>query len=318
MNQHAKYSQLDSPRPTKALSALLLSVAVAQVFLTSCAPTSHGIDHAAHAEEIKKWQAERLASLTREDGWLTLIGLFWLKDGENRFGSDPSNDIILPAGKASAFAGSIKLEGNRAKLTVGPGVEITSDGKPVTALDLQSDADSSPTILQLGSLTFHTIRRGDKTALRVRDKENPARTNFKGLEYFPIDGKWRVIAQLERYDPPKLIPIMNVLGMQSSEASPGALVFEVDGQKYRLDPIVEKGTTELFIIFADQTKGKETYGAGRYVYAHPPDASGKVVVDFNRAYSPPCAFTNFATCPLPPEQNRLPVRIEAGEKFTAH
>jgi len=158
------------------------------------------------------------------------------------------------------------------------------------------------------------VKRGDKVGVRVKDTESETRREFKGLEYYPIDPKWRIEARLEPYTPPKAIPITNVLGITEDETSPGALAFEVDGKTYRIDPILEKGETDLFVMIADQTTGKETYGAGRYLYVSPPDANGKVVIDFNKTYSPPCAFTNFATCPLPPQQNHLPFRIDAGEK----
>jgi len=166
----------------------------------------------------------------------------------------------------------------------------------------------------MGSLLINIVKRGDRIGVRVKDSESRTRREFKGLEYFPIDPKWRIEARFEPYQPPKTIPITNVLGMTDEEVSPGALAFEVDSKTYRIDPILEKGETDYFVMIADETTGRETYGAGRYLYVSPPDASGKVVVDFNKTYSPPCAFTNFATCPLPPRQNHLPFRIEAGEK----
>lgn len=272
-------------------------------------------DAAAHATEIQQWQSARLASLTKDDGWLTLIGLFWLNEGENKFGSDSGNPVVLPKDKAAGVAGSLWLEKGRVRLAARPGTQITADGKVVTTLDLKDDNDESgPTILKLGSLLINVVKRGERIGVRVKDTENRTRREFKGLEYFPIDPKWRLEARFEPYQPPKTIPITNVLSMTDDEISPGALAFEVDGKTYRLDPILEKGATELFVMIADETTGRETYGAGRYIYVSPPDASGKVVLDFNKAYSPPCAFTNHATCPLPPRQNHLPFRIEAGEK----
>jgi uncharacterized protein (DUF1684 family) len=269
-------------------------------------------------QDLEQWKAKRLASLKSDDGWLTLIGLFWLKEGENKFGSDPSNDIVLPEGKSPAMAGTLRLAGGHVTLEAQPGSGITSKGRPVGTLDLVSDEDGSPTVLDLGSLSFHVVRRGDRTGLRVKDKENPARAEFKGTEYYPVDRKWVVNARFEPYDPPKQMPIRNVLGMEMEETSPGALSFEVDGRACKIDALREKGEEQLFIIFTDQTSGHETYGAGRYLYADPPGADGRVQLDFNRAYSPPCAFTRYATCPLPPAQNRLPLRVEAGEKFAGH
>jgi uncharacterized protein len=195
---------------------------------------------------------------------------------------------------------------------------FTVEGKPVTHLELKSDADSSPTVLHLGSLTFQIIKRGEKLGLRIKDKENPDRVNFQGTQFYPADLKWRIDAQFVPYNPPKVVSIMNVLGMESPETSPGAVKFEVDGRTFQLDAITEKGETRYFMIIADKTSGKETYPAGRYLYVDPPDASGRIAIDFNKAYSPPCAFTKFATCPLPPRQNRLPFPIEAGEKYSGH
>ena len=193
--------------------------------------------------------------------------------------------------------------------------KLNVDAQPITALDLKDDNDDNgPTILKLGSLIINVVKRGDRIGIRVKDSESQTRREFKGLEYYPIDPKWRLEARFEPYQPAKKIPITNVLGMTEDETSPGAFAFEVDGKTYRIDPILEKGETDLFVMIADETTGKETYGAGRYLYVTPPDATGKVVIDFNKTYSPPCAFTNFATCPLPPRQNHLPFRIDAGEK----
>jgi len=268
----------------------------------------------AYLKEIDKWRNERLEEVNGETGWNTLVGLFWLHEGKNRFGSDPSNDIVLPRSRAPKLAGLLQLNNGTVRLTTKPEVGIISAGDRVRDLVLRSDADGLPTPLKLGSLTMFVIKRGEKFGLRVKDKLHPARAKFAGLTYFPIDVNWRVQGKLEAHVPPKVISIVNVLGMIENMTSPGVLLFEVSGKEYRLDPVLEKGSRQLFVIFADQTSGKETYGAGRYLYVDPPDAEGKVIIDFNKAYNPPCAFTKFATCPLPPRQNRLSTRIDAGEK----
>ena len=277
-------------------------------------PAGHSSDDASYTKAIEKWRAERLEEINGEDGWTTLVGLFWLNEGQNRFGSDPSNDIVLPRSSAPKFTGSLRLDKGVVRLEATPDAGVTSDGKPANTLVLQSDGDGKPTVLKLGSLKLFVIKRGEKLGLRVKDKHHPARSNFAGLDYFPLSLNFRLDAKFEPYDPPKIIPIVNVLGMIDNMTSPGALVFEVNGKNYRLDPVLEKGSKQLFIIFADKTSGKETYGAGRYLYADPPGAGGKVVLDFNKAHNPSCAFTKFATCPLPPRQNRLAIRVEAGEK----
>jgi hypothetical protein len=299
-----------------------MALCVALTGLAGCArtaaPPPGAADGAAYERELEQWKAKRLDGLKSDDGWLTLIGLFWLREGENRFGSDHANEIVLPEGKAPAFAGTVRLAGGALRLEAKPEAGITSGGRPVASLDLRSDADGEPTMLELGSLSFHVVRRGERLGLRVRDRDNPARAEFKGTDYYPADGKWVIAARFEPYDPPKRVPILNVLGMETEETAPGVLAFEAGGREYRLQALREKGNEQLFIIFADQTSGKETYGAGRYLYADPPGADGRVRLDFNKAYSPPCAFTRYATCPLPPAQNRLPLRVEAGERYLGH
>jgi uncharacterized protein (DUF1684 family) len=303
--------------------ALLLSAACAseqhQQQQTQPQPTQQAkTTGAAYAEEVEQWKSKRLASLKGEDGWLSLVGLHWLKEGENKIGGDALNEVPLPEGKAPRVAGSLFLNNGAVKIEARPDSGITSEGKPVTSLDLKSDADGKPTTLKLGTLTFHVIKRGERIGVRVKDSAALERTNFRGLEYFPTDERWRVDARFEPYNPPKTIPIVNVLNMEEDNPSPGAIVFDLDGKTYRLDALTEEGEEQFFIIFADATSGRETYGAGRYLYAGPPDSQGRIVIDFNEAYSPPCAFTKYATCPLPPDQNRLPLRVEAGEKFAGH
>ena len=281
-------------------------------------PVAAATPAASYEQELEQWKAKRLAGLKSEEGWLSLIGLFWFKEGENRFGSDPTGEIVLPESKAPQHAGTLRLNAGKVTLEANPEAKITSKGQPVTTLELKSDEDGEPTMLELGSLSFHVVKRGERLGLRVKDRENPARAAFKGTDYYPADRKWVVNARFEPYEPPKKVPILNVLDMTTEELSPGALAFEIDGHPYKLEALKEKGEEQFFIIFADQTSGKETYGAGRYLYADPPGADGRVTLDFNRAYSPPCAFTKYATCPLPPAQNRLPLRVEAGERYLGH
>jgi len=268
---------------------------------TAAAPAPTALSH---HQEIEQWQAKRAERLKAEDGWLTLVGLFWLDEGDN---------VVALPGKG---APALKLSRTGGKVTLQPAATLTIGGKPVSApVDLVNDADpNGPTVVQTGSIRFQVIKRGERYGLRVKDSESPTRTQFAGLQYFPIDSKYRVEARMEPYNPVKKIPITDVTGMTSDSDSPGALVFTLEGKEYRIDPVLEEGSDELFIIFKDQTSRDATYQAGRYLYAAKPGPDGKTVVDFNKAYNPPCAFTHFATCPLPPQQNRLPIRIEAGEK----
>jgi uncharacterized protein (DUF1684 family) len=267
-----------------------------------------------YQHEIEAWQKERDKGLRDENSWLTVAGLFWLDEGENRFGSDAGNKVILPEGKAPAVAGTLVRHGKTVTVQPAPGVAgLTADDQPLTAArELTVDADGKPTMLKLGSLTFFVIQRGDKVGVRVKDSESPALAAFHGLDFFPVQAAWRVEA---RFEPSKgkKIPIANILGQVSDEDSPGAVVFDWQGKTYRLDALSGGDDGSLFLLFADQTNGKDTYGAGRFLDT-PAPKDGKVVVDFNTAYNPPCAFTAFATCPLPPAQNHLPLRVEAGEK----
>jgi uncharacterized protein (DUF1684 family) len=288
----------------KSAFALLL-------FLTAACryePPAGTIDGSSIQKDEDARRAHRAERLKAPDGWLTLAGLYWLNDG--------NNDVLLPA-KTTISAQFVLQNGT---VTLEPNPPLTIGGKPVTAaVALHDDTEPKPTVVRTGTLSFVAIRRedaahGPRFGVRVRDTDADARTHFKGLDYFPVDPSSSVEARFEPYNPPKKIPITNVLGMTSNEISPGALVFTLQGREFRIDPILEQGETDYFIIFKDATSGKETYGAARYLYAHPPDANGKTIVDFNKAYNPPCAFTPYATCPLPPPQNRLPIRIEAGEK----
>ena len=267
------------------------------------------------AADFTQWREKRLQRLKSEDGWLTLVGLHWLKEGTNRLGSVAGNDIVLHA-KTPPTLGTLMLQGKTVTLQPDPAAGMTIDGKPVTApAQLIPDTDEKgPTVVQVGTVRFNVIERHGRYGLRVKDSASESRAKFAGLDYFPFNPKWRVRARFEPFNPPRRVPITNVLGMTSEEVSPGMLVFNVGGREYRLVPILEQGEKDYFIIFRDATSGKETYPAGRYLYASPPGPDGKTIVDFNKAYNPPCAFTPYATCPLPPLQNRLPLRVEAGEK----
>jgi uncharacterized protein (DUF1684 family) len=277
---------------------------------------------ATYVKEIETWRRERLQRLTADGGWLTVAGLFWLKPGANRFGADAGNDIVLPAHSAPAQAGTFVLDGGRVRVELRPSAAATLAGKPVTAAPLRSDADgAAPDVLSLGALTMQIIDRGGRLGVRLKDMKSPARASFKGLHYFPIDRRYRVVAKFVPHPKPVTLNVPNVLGMIETMPSPGYVSFTIEGvpaaQPLRLDAVLEPGEPRLFFIFRDRTAGKTTYGAGRFLYADPP-VDGKVVLDFNRAYSPPCAFTAHATCPLPPENNRLAVGIEAGEMFGGH
>jgi uncharacterized protein (DUF1684 family) len=292
-----------------------------------------GGDDAAYRREIEAWQKNRDVRLRAEGGWLTLAGLFWLKPGENRFGSrtgpqkgdgdgdsdGKGNDIVLPAHSSPPRAGAFLVDGSKVEVVVAPGAAVTLAGKPVTRAVLRSDGGSGePDILALGSLTMQVIERQGRLAIRLKDARSPTRRQFKGLRYYPINRRYRVLARFVAHPRPVSITVPNILGHSEPLPSPGTVEFELDGKTFRLDPVVEApDDPQLFFIFRDQTAGKTTYGSGRFLYTDRPQ-NGTVVLDFNEAYSPPCAFTPYATCPLPPSQNYLPIAIEAGELFDGH
>jgi uncharacterized protein (DUF1684 family) len=249
-----------------------------------------------YSSEITEWRHQRENALRAEGGWLTLTGLFWLHEGENRFGKGAANEIALEDGPA--HAGVFELHHGV--------ITVTVDG---SRREVKPD---SADVVKAGRLNLFVIKRSDKFGIRVKDPESKARREFHGLEYFPADEKYRITARWVAE--PHQIPILNVLGQTENSECPGYAVFQFQGKELRLYPIIETpGDRELFYIFRDQTAGKETYGAGRFLYSAMPQG-GKVALDFNKAYNPPCTFSPYATCPLPPPENRLPIRIEAGEK----
>lgn len=267
-----------------------------------------------HTSGIMAWREQRVAELTTETGWLTVVGLFWLDDGDNTFGSDPSNDLVLTAASAPARIGTILKTRAAIRMRVRPGVRVTHEGQPVTERTIYSQRERSAGVLELGSLSWFIIQRDGRHGLRVRDGQSEARRNFEGIEYFPIEKDWRVAARFERYDPPRRIAVPTVLGTTTYPDCPGAFVFEHDGRTHRLDAMQSGGENRLMIVFGDETNAGETYPGGRFLYVDLPAVGEAATLDFNRAENPPCAFTAFATCPLPPPQNRLPFAVTAGEK----
>ena len=264
--------------------------------------------------EVQRWRADREARLTADGGWLTVAGLFWLKEGPNRFGTDPAGDIVLPEGSAPANAGVFELQGEQVSVSLLPGAGGWIDGNPVAGASLmRPDTSGSPDVLEMGTLSLHVIKRGDRHGIRLKDRNAAARKSFTGLKWFDIKEEYRVEARWVSYPQPKPVKVPNVLGQTEAMPSPGYAELTLNGKAVRVDGVLEDPRAEqLFFILRDQTSGKETYGAGRFLYAELPKG-GKVVLDFNKAYNPPCAFTPYATCPLPPPQNWMPVRVEAGE-----
>lgn len=267
-----------------------------------------------YVKEINEWDAKRTSRLKADDGWLNLIGRFWLKPGENTFGTSKDNDIVIESSKLPEHIGSFLFIDTIVTFKANDGINVLYNNNPVKEIIMVDDQKKDMTVLQIGSIKFNLIIRDTLYGIRARDLNSELVKNFNGIERFPIDQSWDIKAKFEAYIPPKEIMVPNVLGQIDKENSPGAVVFDRDGKTYRID-VVDEGGDKLFLIFADQTSGDETYGGGRFMYVNKPDSTGIINLDFNKAYNPPCVFTKYATCPLPPLQNYLKLRIEAGEKI---
>ena len=262
----------------------------------------------AHRAAVIDWWAQRDERLRDPNGWLTLVGLYWLKAGENRFGADASNDIPLIGRDVPAHAGSLWLEDGEVRLQAHG--EAAPRPEP-----LASDVSGEPTVIEAGSLHMYVIQRGQRWGLRVRDHESPAISAFGGMDHFPIDPSWRVQGRLLPAKPDERLEIIDVTGDIGSEETPGTVEFEHGGRTWSLAALPgDADEQRLWLVFGDATNGSETYGGGRFLYSGPLADDGSVVLDFNLAYNPPCVFSPYATCPLPPPQNRLNLRIEAGER----
>ncbi len=266
----------------------------------------------AYGQQVADSRARRVAELTKPEGWLTLIGLHFLDPGSNTVGSAPGNRIVLSAGPAQFGTVEVSTAGV-ATFTPSPGADARIDGLPATRTVLHpADEAARPTLVSSGTVSFFPIRRGGRLALRVRDSASGRRTHFLGLDYYPTDPSWRIEAKWVPFDPAHVVAITNVLGNVSQERAPGKAVFQRDGRTYELIPVLEGPGDPLFFIIGDATSGATTYRM-RFLEADPP-RDGRVVLDFNLAENPPCAFTPFATCPLPPKGNRLALAITAGER----
>ena len=261
-----------------------------------------------------EYQRDREARLRAPNGWLSLAGLFWLNEGENTLGSSEECAIVLPAPWCPPAVGSIAFDGAEARITLAEGIDATleADGSPVTQRFLKSDAEGTPDRIQIGPVSLTLIVRGGRHAIRVCNNEAPTRTEFKGNVWYPAAPQYRVNAVYTPYDPPRTLTIVDAIGDHSEVPCPGSVSFEIEGVQCSLD--VQIAGDELFINFKDLTCGDTSYPPGRFLYA-PLPVDGQTVLDFNQAYTPPCGFTPYATCPLPPAQNHLKVRIPAGERW---
>jgi uncharacterized protein len=300
-------SLLERPRRAVVLAALALVLAACQ---------GRPPADPAWLAGLERHRAERLAELRADDGWLTLVGLYWLKAGENRFGSAADNEIVLAAPGVPETAGSLLLQAD-GTVVVRPraGVAMTVAGQPLTERALQPDVSGHPDVVQLGPLRFHVIVRSGQRGVRVKNPDNPARAALKELACFPPDPRYRVSAVFEPYPSSREVEVASAHGPAQKMKASGRVRFALQGRDCTLEAFASGSEgRDLFVVFADATNGERTYGAGRFLDVDGPAAgSHQVTLDFNTAYSPPCAFTPYATCPLPTPENRLPVAVEAGE-----
>jgi uncharacterized protein (DUF1684 family) len=289
-------------------AALTLSV-LAAVALGAGKPDPASVD-AAYQQSFDKWKSELTEDLKQE--WLPLAGLFWLKPGENSFGTDPKNAIVFPKGPVQA--GSLTLEGKNVTAKFESSANATIAGKAVTTVELQPDTSGNATVVAIGTLRFHVIVRGEHIGIRVKDEESDAVRQYRGPVFFPLDLSYRVTAAWVPSDGKQTVDVPNVLGDVTPTPIAGTAVFKVNGQELRLTDLGGDATGELFFVFSDPTSKTNTYPGGRFLKAGPV-SNGTVIIDFNRAYNPPCSVTPYATCPLAPKENRLTMAIPAGEQY---
>ncbi len=272
--------------------------------------------HKAYENQILKFRAERETRLREnERSWLALAGLFWLEEGNNTFGSDKSNDIQLENPDVPANAGIFQYKNDVVTIKVNDGAKVTCECEPVRAKALHTDIEENPDFLELGSIMLVAIKRGKNCLIRVWDRDHSGRKNFTGLNHYPINPDFRITARFVPYDPPRVLKIRDVIGEEYDAEFPGFAVFTLGGKECRLE--AEKTDTGLFFNFYDPTNGNGSYPGGRFLDVDPPN-DREVILDFNKSRNPPCAYTDYATCPLPPSQNRLPVRVPAGEMIYRH
>lgn len=277
------------------------------LFFTYC-----GDQNTNYKQEIENWHTKRLESLKSEDGWLNLAGLYWLDEGTNKAGSDSSYSIVFP-GKAPDYLGEFVLEDDSVRFIAADDVDITNNQKQVVnQTTMNHDLQKNTTRLNYGSLRWFVIKRGDEYGIRLRDLESPLIDQLDSIPAFPVDPNWKVKAEYVPFEEERYLEVPNVLGGTNEERVHGKLKFSIKDQEFSLVPL--GSGDRLFLIFADGTNAEETYGGGRFLSVPGPNDKGITYIDFNKAYNPPCAFTPYATCPLPPRENILNIRVEAGEK----
>jgi uncharacterized protein len=295
----------------------MTAATVAAVVAIGCskpAPTMSTAPVDPYRAEVESFRRAREAKLTSDVGWLTIAGLHFLTRPQTTVGSDAANDVVLPGGTPGRVGTFVLAKDGRVSVRLEPGVTVSLlDGGPFSGGPLKSDGEGAPDRLVLGDVQVWVHQSGDRPAIRVRDKNNPLRKEFTGMKWYPVNDAYHVEGTFEPYDKPRTVQVPNLLGDIDTMTSPGTVSFSLGGKSIRMAAIAENDK-ELWFIFRDLTSGNETYPAARFLYT-PRPVDGKVPLDFNKAENPPCAFNAYATCPLPPKENRLEVRVEAGEKI---
>jgi uncharacterized protein (DUF1684 family) len=299
----------------KIISKIILASLVVSLF--ACQSKKEKFNEKKYMNSVKEWKQKRLESLKSETGWLNLVGLYWLKEGQNPIGSNEANNIVFPE-NAPEFIGTITLYKGNLSAQINEDVEVFINDSLLKEHSINTDFDDNTTMFRSGSFRWYIIKRGDRYGIRLRDLKSPLVEKMNEIPSFPIDSKWRIKARFEKFETPKEIAVPNVLGDTEFEKCYGLLKFKIDSQEFELMPLGDGVKNDFFLIFADETSAEETYGAGRFLSVEKPDKNGKTYIDFNKATNPPCAFTEFATCPLPPKENVLPVKILAGEKINEY
>ena len=290
-----------------------LAAALIMLITASCNQVGANFDAEAHVQEVLEWRDWRMANLKDPSGYLNQIGLYCLEPGAYKFGAAASNDIIF-GGTETSEIGEFTVTADGVSMTVVPNVDVQSDDQSVNELVIHADTTEKGVMVRHGSLAWTVVERDGHYAVRLRDFEHPFVETFGPLPYFDIDPAFRVQATLRRYAEPNIANVGTVIeGLGYHPESPGVVEFEIDGETYELEAYTSGD--KLFYVFGDQTSRDMTYGAGRFLYSTTPGEDGLTVLDFNKSYSPPCAFNDFSTCPVASPRNRLPIRIEAGEKF---
>ena len=284
---------------------------------TACGPSAPALDEAQWSGELETWRSGRLERLLGERGWATITGLDWLDPGANLVGSARGSRVQFDSASAAPEVGTLYLTDGATRFVASPGAEVFQDDEPVSEIEMLADFTGNQTILKTGTVHFAVLRRGDRYGVRTWDSRAPILEQFGEIPIYTPDPSWMLPATFHRYTPSKTIEVSTVLGIPETNPSDGYLEFRYGGEAFRLDVIGTRADTSLFVIVGDLTNQTETYGAGRYLYVDRKDTSATtspVWIDFNRLYNPPCAFTAYSTCAFPPEQNKLPFPITAGEK----